>query len=244
LGVFLPITPPADLRSVNAVRVLVIEDEVRMAQLVKRALEEEGYAVDVSGDGPEGLWMATENPYAAVVLDVMLPGFDGFDLCRRLREAEIWVPVLMLTARDEVGDRVRGLDVGADDYLVKPFSLLELAARLRALTRRDDRGRPAVLSVGDLRLDPATKRAWRDTVELELSPKEFALLELFLRHPGTVLTRTQIIEAVWDFAYEGTSNVVDQYVNYLRRKIDAPFGHHDLQTVRGMGYRLRDAEGR
>ncbi len=132
---------------------------------------------------------------------------------------------------------------GADDYLVKPFSLLELAARLRALTRRDDRGRPAVLSVGDLRLDPATKRAWRDTVELELSPKEFALLELFLRHPGTVLTRTQIIEAVWDFAYDGTSNVVDQYVNYLRRKIDAPFGHHDLQTVRGMGYRLRDAEG-
>jgi two-component system OmpR family response regulator len=233
-----------DLRSVNGVRVLVVEDEVRMAQLVKRALEEEGYAVDVSGDGPEGLWMATENPYAAVVLDVMLPGLDGFDVCRRLREAEIWVPVLMLTARDEVGDRVRGLDVGADDYLVKPFSLLELAARLRALTRRDDRGRPAVLGVGDLKLDPATKRAWRDTVELELSPKEFALLELFLRHPGTVLTRTQIIEAVWDFAYDGTSNVVDQYVNYLRRKIDAPFGCHDLQTVRGMGYRLRDVEDR
>src|SRR5512141_1549500 len=211
-------------------RVLVIGDEVRMARLVRRALEEEGYAVDLSGDGPEGLWMATENPYAAVVLDVMLPGFDGFELCRRLREAEIWVPVLMLTARDEVGDRVRGLDVGADDYLVKPFSLLELAARLRALTRRDDRSRPAVLEVGDLRLDPATKRAWRDTAELELSPKEFALLELFLRHPGTVLTRTQIIDAVWDFAYDGTSNVVDQYVNYLRRKVDAPFGRRDLQT--------------
>ena len=223
-------------------RVLVIEDEIRMARLVKRALEEEGHAVDVAGDGPQGLWMATENRYAALVLDVMLPGFDGFELCRRLREAGIWVPVLMLTARDEVGDRVRGLDAGADDYLVKPFSLLELAARLRALTRRDDRRRPAVLSEGDLKLDPATKRAWRASTELELSPKEFALLEFFLRHPGTVLTRSQIIEAVWDFAYDGTSNVVNQYVNYLRRKVDAPFGRSDIQTVRGMGYRLRHEE--
>jgi two-component system OmpR family response regulator len=223
-------------------RVLVVEDEVRMARLLKRALEEEGHAVDVSGDGPEGLWMATENPYAAVVLDVMLPGFDGFELCRRLRAAGIWVPVLMLTARDEVGDRVRGLDAGADDYLVKPFSLLELAARLRALTRRDARRRPAVLAEGDLKLDPATKRAWRADSELELSPKEFSLLEFFLRHPGTVLTRSQIIEAVWDFAYDGTSNVVDQYVNYLRRKVDTPFGRSDIQTVRGMGYRLRHEE--
>jgi two-component system, OmpR family, response regulator len=222
-------------------RVLVIEDEVRMARLVKRALEEEGHAVDVCGDGPEGLWMATENPYSAIVLDVMLPGLDGFEVCRRLREAGIWSPVLMLTARDEVGDRVRGLDAGADDYLVKPFSLLELAARLRALTRRDDRRRPSVLSEGDLKLDP-TKRAWRADTELELSPKEFALLELFLRHPGSVLTRSQIIEAVWDFAYDGTSNVVDQYVNYLRRKVDAPFHRNDIQTVRGMGYRLRHEE--
>jgi two-component system OmpR family response regulator len=224
------------------VRVLVIEDELRMAQLVKRALEEEGNAVDVAGNGPDGLWMATENPYAAIVLDVMLPGFDGFELCRRLREADVWSPVLMLTARDQVGDRVRGLDAGADDYLVKPFSLLELSARLRALTRREDHRRPAVLSNGDLRLDPATKRAWRAETEIELSPKEFALLELFLRHPGVVLTRTQIIESVWDFAYDGTSNVVDQYVKYLRRKVDAPFGRHDLQTVRGMGYRLRDLD--
>lgn len=230
------------LGSLAGMRVLVIEDEIRMARLVKRALEEEGHAVDVAGDGPQGLWMATENRYAALVLDVMLPGFDGFELCRRLREAGIWVPVLMLTARDEVGDRVRGLDAGADDYLVKPFSLLELAARLRALTRRDDRRRPAVLSEGDLKLDPATKRAWRASTELELSPKEFALLEFFLRHPGTVLTRSQIIEAVWDFAYDGTSNVVDQYVNYLRRKVDAPFGRSDIQTVRGMGYRLRHEE--
>ena len=223
-------------------RVLVIEDEVRMARLLKRALEEEGHAVDVAGDGPDGLWMASENSYAAIVLDVMLPGFDGFELCRRLRKAGIWVPVLMLTARDQIGDRVRGLDAGADDYLVKPFSLLELAARLRALARRDDRPRPAVLAEGDLSLDPASKRAWRSDTELQLSPKEFSLLEFFLRHPGTVLTRSQIIEAVWDFAYDGTSNVVDQYVNYLRRKVDIPFARRDIETVRGMGYRLRQQE--
>ena len=151
--------------------------------------------------------------------------------------------MLMLTARDEVGDRVRGLDAGADDYLVKPFSLLELAARLRALGRRDDRSRPVILAEGDLKLDPAAKRAWRASTELRLSPKEFSLLELFLSHPGRVLTRSQIIEEVWDFAYDGGSNVVDQYVNYLRRKIDVPFGRHDIETVRGMGYRLRHADG-
>lgn len=220
-------------------RVLVIEDELRMARLVKRALEEEGHAVDIAGDGPEGLWMATENPYAAVVLDVMLPGFDGFELCRRLRKAHVWAPVLMLTARDQVGDKVRGLDAGADDYLVKPFSLLELAARLRALVRRGGQARPVVLTEGDLRLDPGSKRVWRGETEVQLSPREFSLLELFLRHPGTVLTRSQIIEAVWDFAYDGGSNIVDQYVNYLRRKVDQPFGRHDIETVRGMGYRLR-----
>ena len=220
-------------------RLLIVEDEDRMAALLKRGLEEEGHAVDVAGSGPDGLWMATENPYDAVVLDVMLPGFDGFELCRRLRQQEIWTPVLMLTARDEIGDRVKGLDVGADDYLTKPFSLLELAARLRALGRRDDRARPTMLELRDLRLDPTTKRAWRGEAELELSPKEFALLELFLRHQGAVLSRTQIIDAVWDFGYDGGSNIVDQYVNYLRRKIDKPFDRHDLETVRGMGYRLR-----
>jgi two-component system OmpR family response regulator len=219
--------------------VLVVEDETRMARLLKRGLEEEGHAVDLAADGPEGLWLATENPYAAIVLDVMLPGFDGFELCRKLRAAGVWAPVLMLTARDAVDDRVRGLDAGADDYLVKPFSLLELAARLRALARRDDRARPAVLAEGDLTLDPASKRAWRGHAELQLSPKEFSLLELFLRHPGMVLTRSQILDAAWDFAYDGTSNVVDQYVTYLRKKIDVPFGRHDLETVRGMGYRLR-----
>ena len=217
----------------------MVEDDQRMSNLLQRSLEEEGHAVDVAHDGPNGLWMAKEFPYGAIVLDVMLPGFDGFELCRQLREAEIWTPVLMLTARDEIGDRVRGLDVGADDYLVKPFSLLELAARIRALSRRDDHARPTVLSVGDLRLDPAAKRAWRGETELSLSPKETALLELFLRHPGVVLSRTQIIDAIWDFAYQGGSNVVDQYVKYLRDKVDTPFGHKDIETVRGMGYRLR-----
>ena len=212
-----------------------------MAGLLRRALREEGHAVDVAADGPQGLWLATENEYGAIVLDVMLPGLDGFQLCRRLRESGAWAPVLMLTARDGVADRVRGLDAGADDYLVKPFSLLELAARLRALARRDGRGRPPVLAEGDLRLDPASKQVWRAGTELHLSPKEYSLLEFFLRHPGQVLTRSAIIEAVWDFAYDGGSNVVDQYVNYLRRKIDAPFGRRDLETVRGMGYRLRRA---
>ena len=230
------------LRSLMGMRVLVVEDETRMSRLLKRGLEEEGHAVDLAADGPEGLWLATENAYAAIVLDVMLPGFDGFELCRRLRAAGVWAPVLMLTARDAVDDRVRGLDAGADDYLVKPFSLLELAARLRALARRDDRARPAVLAEGDLKLDPASKRAWRGGSELQLSPKEFTLLELFLRHPGAVLTRSQILDAAWDFAYDGTSNVVDQYVTYLRKKIDVPFGRHDLETVRGMGYRLRHEE--
>jgi len=214
-----------------------------MAGLLERALREEGHAVDVASDGPEGLWLATENPYGVIVLDVALPGLDGIQVCRRLRESGSWVPVLMLTARDAVGDRVRGLDAGADDYLVKPFSLLELAARLRALARRDDRSRPVILAEGDLTLDPAAKRAWRGGTELHLSPKEFSLLELFIRHPGNVLTRSQIIEQIWDFAYDGGSNVVDQYVNYLRRKIDAPFGRNDIETVRGMGYRLRRADG-
>jgi two-component system, OmpR family, response regulator len=213
-----------------------------MARLLKRGLEEEGHAVDVGADGPEGFWLATENSYGLIVLDVMLPGFDGFELCRRLRAAGDWTPVLMLTARDAVDDRVRGLDAGADDYLVKPFSLLELSARLRALARRDDRARPVTLGNGDLRLDPAAKRAWRGETELQLSPKEFALLELFLRHVGSVLTRSQILDAAWDFAYVGSSNVVDQYVTYLRRKVDTPFGRHDIETVRGMGYRLSRAE--
>jgi len=224
--------------SIGPVRVLVAEDDLRMAGLLKRGLDEEGYAVDVVADGAEAVWMASENAYAAVVLDVMLPGVDGFEVCRRLRREGRWAPILMLTARTEVADRVEGLDAGADDYLPKPFSFAELAARLRALVRRGQPERPSVLGVGSLRLDPACRRAWRDDTELELSPKEFALLEVLMRHPGEVVSRTRILDQVWDFAYDGTSNVVDQYVGYLRRKIDRSFGRADLETVRGAGYRL------
>jgi len=219
-------------------RVLVVEDNVRMAALLKRGLEEEGYAVDVAINGTEGSWLGRENAYAAIVLDVMLPGANGFDVCRQLRAANQWAPVIMLTARDEVEHRIRGLDAGADDYLVKPFVFAELAARLRALVRRGAQQRPAVVNVGDLRLDPASRRAWRGSHELVLSPKEFALLELFMRHPDEVLSRSRILDHLWDFAYEANSNVVDQYVGYLRRKIDRPYGRTDLQTVRGAGYRL------
>ena len=213
-----------------------------MSRLLKRGLEEEGHAVDLAADGPEGWWLATENRYAAIVLDVMLPGFDGFELCRGCAPRACGRRYSCSLHGTRWTDRVRGLDAGADDYLVKPFSLLELAARLRALARRDDRARPAVLAVGDLKLDPASKRAWRAGTELRLSPKEFALLELFLRHPGVVLTRSQILDAAWDFAYDGSSNVVDQYLTYLRRKVDTPFRRHDLETVRGMGYRLRQQD--
>ena len=221
-------------------RVLVVEDELRMAALLKRGLAEEGYAVDVATNGPDGLWHASEFPYGAMLLDVMLPGTSGIEVCRQLRERRLWIPVLMLTARDGIADRVTGLDVGADDYLVKPFSFDELSARVRALVRRGAVERPTELQVGDLRLDPASRRAWRGEVELDLSTKEFALLRLFLTHPGQVLTRTQILEHVWDYAYQGTSNVGDQYVLYLRRKIDRPYRVDQLETVRGAGYRLRE----
>ena len=220
-------------------RVLVVEDEVRMAALIRRGLEEDGYAVDVASTGPDGLWQASEFVYDAIVLDVMLPGADGFEVCRQLREAGRWSPILMLTARDGVDDRIRGLDAGADDYLTKPFSFGELAARVRALIRRGGVDRPTVLQVGDLVLDPASRRAWRGEDELTLSTKEFALLELFLRHPDRVLSRTTILEHVWDFAYDGVSNIIDQYVSYLRRKIDKPYDTELLETVRGAGYRLR-----
>jgi two-component system, OmpR family, response regulator len=210
-----------------------------MAALLKRGLEEDGYAVDVASDGLDAVWQAGEFAYDAVVLDVMLPGADGFEVCRRLRENGRWAPVIMLTARDAVDDRIRGLDAGADDYLPKPFSFGELTARLRALIRRGAGDRPAVLTCGDLRLDPASHRAWCGATELALSSKEFALLELFLRHPDQVLSRTTILEHVWDFAYEGASNIIDQYVSYLRRKIDKPLGRELIETVRGAGYRLR-----
>ena len=221
-------------------RILVVEDEARMASLVKRGLEEEGYAVDIAGNGEDGVWLGTENPYDAVVLDVLLPDIDGFEVCRRLRAAERWPPILMLTARDAVPDRVRGLDAGADDYLTKPFSYSELLARLRALLRRGSHERPAALTVGDLTLDPATRDILRGDQPVDLTPKEFSLLEYFMRHPGEVLTRTQILEHVWDFAFDGDSNVIEVYVRYLREKVDRPFGRQSLETVRGVGYRLRD----
>ena len=221
-------------------RVLVVEDEVKMAGLLKRGLEEEGYSVDVAARGGEAVWMGSESPYDAIVLDVMLPDLDGFEVCHKLREAGSWSPVLMLTARDAVDDRVTGLDAGADDYLTKPFSFAELLARLRALIRRGVPERPTVLRQGDLVLDPATRRVARGEALVDLTPKEFALLEFFMRHPGEVLTRTRLIEHVWDFAFEGDSNVVDVYVRYLREKVDRPFGLDSLETVRGAGYRLRE----
>ena len=221
-------------------RALVVEDEVKMSNLLKRALEEEGWAVDVAHTGPEGIWLGTENPYDAIILDVMLPGPDGFEVCRQLRKGSQWAPVLMLTAMDSVADRVAGLDAGADDYLSKPFSFSELFARLRALIRRGSGERPPVLVVGDLSLDPATKRVAMDGTPIDLTAKEFALLEYFMRHSGEVLSRTSILEHVWDFAYEGDSNVVDVYVRYLREKVDRPFGRDSIETVRGAGYRLRE----
>ena len=221
-------------------RILVVEDELKMAALLRRGLTEEGHAVDVARTGDDGVWMAQAAEYDAIVLDLMLPGMDGLSVCRRWRENGVWAPVLMLTARDGVEDRVAGLDAGADDYLRKPFSFAELLARLRALARRGAPERPLVLEVGDLRLDPATRQTWRGEVEVALSAKEFALLETFMRRPGDVLSRLQLIEHAWDYAYESRSNVVDVYVRYLREKIDRPFDRRSLETVRGVGYRLRN----
>jgi two-component system OmpR family response regulator len=220
-------------------RILVVEDDVKMAGLVRRGLVEEGLSVDVTRRGEDALWMAAATEYDAIVLDVMLPGADGFDVCRRLRQDGHWSPVLMLTARDAVVDRVSGLDAGADDYLTKPFSFAELLARLRALARRPPLERPAVLEVGDLRLDPATRQVWRGETEVGLSPKEFAVLETFMRRPGRVLSRFELLEHCWDYAYENRSNVVDVYVRYVREKIDRPFRRSSIETVRGAGYRLR-----
>jgi two-component system, OmpR family, response regulator len=220
-------------------RVLVVEDEVKMAGLIRRGLREEGLAADVAIKGEDALWMAQATSYDAIVLDVMLPGIDGFETCRRLRSEGVWSPVLMLTARGGVEDRVAGLDGGADDYLVKPFSFSELLARLRALARRGPVEQATVLAVGDLRLDPAAHRVWRGGREIELSAKEFALLETFMRRAGEVLSRYQLLEHAWDYEYENRSNVVDVYVRYLREKVDRPFGTDSIETVRGVGYRLR-----
>jgi two-component system OmpR family response regulator len=220
-------------------RILVVEDEVKMAALLRRGLREEGMAVDVADRGEDAVWMAGATQYDGIVLDVMLPGIDGFETCRRMRGDGVWAPVLMLTARDAVEDRIAGLDGGADDYLVKPFSFAELLARLRALARRAADERPVRIEVGDLALDPATRQVWRGEDEIALSAKEFALLEVFMRRPGEVLSRYQLLEHAWDYEYENRSNVVDVYVRYLREKVDRPFGRESLETVRGAGYRLR-----
>ncbi|HSC74309.1 MAG TPA: response regulator transcription factor [Gaiellaceae bacterium] len=224
-------------------RTLVVEDEPKLAALIQRGLSEDGHVADVAGSGEDAVWMAIATPYDAIVLDVMLPGMDGFATCRELRRREIWTPVLILTARDAVEDRVRGLDTGADDYLVKPFSFAELVARLRALARRAPVERPAILEVGDLRLDPAARRAWRGETELALSPTEFALLEFFMRRPGVTLSRDDLVRGAWDLAFEHRSNIIDVYVRYLRAKIDRPFNRKALETIRGVGYRLREDAG-
>ena len=220
-------------------KVLIVEDELKMAGLIRRGLRADGIPADVALKGEDALWMASASRYDAIVLDVMLPGIDGLETCRGLRAEEVWTPVLMLTAKGETADRVAGLDGGADDYVVKPFSFTELTARLRALIRRRPGERPVVLEVGDLRLDPAARRVWRGETEVSLSRTEFALLEMLMRSPGRVLSRLDLIEHVWDEEYENRSNVVDAYIRYLRNKIDRPFGVESIETVRGYGYRMK-----
>jgi two-component system OmpR family response regulator len=220
-------------------RVLVIEDEVRMASVIRRSLVKIGMAADVAARGEDAIWMAQSSEYDAIVLDVMLPGISGFETCRQLRDHGVWAPVLMLTARDAVHDRVEGLDSGADDYLVKPFALAELHARLRSLARRGVPERPVVLTVGDLQLDPARREVRRGAEPIALSSKEFAVLETLMRRPGEVLSRLQLLDHAWDFAYESRSNIVDVYIRRLREKVDRPFGADTIETVHGAGYRLR-----
>src|SRR3954454_18465156 len=219
-------------------RVLLVEDELRMAAAISRALRAEGVVADVATTGTRAIAMARGDRYDVLILDVMLPDFDGVEVCRRLRRDNVWIPIIMLTARDAIEDRVRGLDQGADDYLTKPFSLAELLARLRALARRGPVERAPELVVGEVRLNPATRQVWRGDTEVALSAKEFALLETFMRRPGEVLSAYQLLEHAWDYDYENRSNVVQVYIRYLREKIDRPFGAESIQTVRGAGYRL------
>jgi len=227
---------------VRSMRVLVVEDELKLAGLLRQGLEDEGLGVDVATTGEQAVTSALATEYDAILLDVVLPGWDGFEVCRRLRQEEVWSPTLMLTARGDVESRVRGLDSGADDYLVKPFSFDELLARLRALVRRAVAPRPPVIEVDDLRLDPGARRVWRGQTEVELTAREFALLETLMRRPGQVLSRFELLEHVWSGSYENRSNVIDVYIAYLRDKIDRPFGRRSLETVRGAGYRLRADE--
>ncbi|MGR0320769.1 response regulator transcription factor [Agromyces sp. ZXT2-3] len=219
-------------------RLLVVEDETRLAEGLKRGLEAEGFAVDVAANGTDGLWLARENRYAAILLDIMLPGLNGYLVCRALREADDWTPVLMLTAKDGEWDQVEALDTGADDYLTKPFSFAVLVARVRALIRRGAAPRPAVLSAGDLELDPASRAVRRGGTAVDLTAREFAVLEFLLRRPGEVVSKREILEGVWDFDFDGDPNIVEVYIRHLRNKVDRPFGRDGIQTLRGAGYRL------
>jgi two-component system OmpR family response regulator len=219
-------------------RILVVEDETKMARAIRRGLENEGYAVETVATGDDGVFWATEQAFDAVVLDVMLPGQDGFSVCRALRAAHVWTPVLMLTARGGVEDRIQGLDAGADDYLVKPFAFGELLARLRALLRRGPAERAPQLIVGDLVIDPAAHTVTRRGVTVDLSPREFSLLEYLARRAGEVVRRSEILDHVWAYDYDGMSNVVDVYVGYLRKKLEKPFGSRVIRAVRGVGYVL------
>lgn len=219
-------------------RVLVVEDEERLAASLRRGLEADGFAVDVALDGTDGLWMAQENAYDAIVLDIMLPGVNGFQICQRLRDADIWTPILMLTAKDGELDETEALDTGADDYLTKPFSHLVLVAHLRALMRRGARERPAVLTAGDLRVDPASRRCWRAGTEIALTARELSVLEFLIRHAGQVVSKREILDHVWDDDFEGDPNIIEVYIRYLRKKIDIPFDRQAIETVRGSGYRL------
>ncbi len=219
-------------------KILIVEDDKRLAATVRRGLEQEGYAVDVALDGTDGRWMATEQRYDAIVLDVMLPGMNGYRLCAALREAGDWTPILMLTAKHGEYDEAEALDTGADDFLTKPFSFVVLLARLRALVRRGRAERPTVLELGDLTLDPAAHRCLRGETEIPLSPREFSVFEYLARRRGTAVSKRELLEHVWDFAFEGDDNIVEVYVRRLRRKLDEPFGRATIQTVRGVGYRL------
>lgn len=219
-------------------RLLVVDDEPRLAEGLKRGLEAEGFAVDVAHTGTDGLWLAREQQYAAILLDIMLPGMNGYVVCRTLRDEENWTPVLMLTAKDGEWDQVEGLDTGADDYLTKPFSFAVLLARLRALIRRGAGARPATLTVGDLTLDPASRDVRRGATPIELTTREFAVLEFLMRRAGEVVSKGEILDGVWDFAFEGDSNIVEVYIGHLRAKIDRPFGRDSIRTIRGAGYRI------
>ncbi|WP_437967957.1 response regulator transcription factor [Sorangium sp. So ce260] len=221
-------------------RVLLVEDEERLAEAIASGLAAEGFAVDVVRSGADGLWRATEGEYAAIILDILLPDLNGYDVCAALREREVWTPILMLTAKDGEYDVAEALDTGADDFLSKPFSYVVLVARLRALVRRGAAPRPTVLRVGDLELDPATRRCRRDGQDIALTPREFALLDALMRRGGEVVSKQRILDVVWGLDFPGDPNVVEVYVRYLRQKIDAPFGRRSLETVRGVGYRLRE----